>query len=336
MSIFKENDIRGLYPAEWNVETAFRIGHYLPDILPGDQFVVGRDGRESSREIYDRIICGLRERGKNVTSIGIVDTPAVYFAAGKYGFDGGVMVTASHNPPEYNGIKLIGRKASPIGYKGGLEKLERLVEKNTVSVSPEKSCFGKDISLDIGEDYAGYLNKFFKGKSKFKVVLDCSNGSMGRFIHQITKNFCGETVLINDEVDGSFPSHGPNPTLPENITQIRDRVLAENADAGFCFDGDGDRVVMVNEKGETVSPDLITAILGLFYLKYFPVRDPEKKGSYRYPIFPKYFRVYRVSGWKRNNLSGGTYKDKENDEGRRCPLCRRTDRTLLFSRKLLL
>ena len=264
MSVFKDNDIRGLYPDDWNEETAYRIGNSLASIIEGESIVIGRDGRDSSEEILIKLTEGLTKSGISVTDIGIVDTPAVYFSIGHYQFDGGLMITASHNPVGYNGIKITGKDCKPIESSSGLKKLEELVDNFQENVSSTEGHVG---FLDIQEDYAHYIQSFQNNRNPLKVVFDCSNGSAGRFIHAILASFSGDAVIINDDVDGSFPNHGPNPVLSENLMQLKQTVILSGADIGFCFDGDADRVVAVDGRGEVLSPDLLSVIIGQSYLK---------------------------------------------------------------------
>ncbi|RKX70647.1 MAG: hypothetical protein DRP60_15565 [Spirochaetes bacterium] len=267
MSIFKANDIRGLYPQDWDKETAEGIGYFLPDIMPGQHIVIGRDGRESSVEILHYLSKGLNNRGVNVIDIGVVDTPAVYFAVGHFGYDGAVMITASHNPVGYNGLKFTGKNAVPINFENGLDVLESKL-KSIDKYQIKKH--GEVLKKDITHVYINYLNGFKPKSSKLKAVYDCSNGSIANAIHYVLADSKKNVILINDSVKGDFPNHGPNPTLAENLLQLKEKIKKERADIGFCFDGDGDRVVVVNSKGEVVSPDLITALLGLYYFRLQP------------------------------------------------------------------
>jgi len=267
MSIYKANDIRGLYPRDWNKETAFDIGYSLPEILPGKRIIIGRDGRKTSMEIFHNIAKGLNDRGVDVIDIGVVDTPAVYFAVGYYGYDGGVMITASHNPVEYNGLKITGADVIPINAESGLLVLRNIVESGE-SYPSETS--GKIIPQSIAADYSRYLSSFKPHKCELKAVYDCSNGSIAEHIHLILDDFQENSVLINNSVEGDFPNHGPNPILPENLIQLENTIQKHNADIGFCFDGDGDRVVIVDKNGEVVSPDLITVLLGFYYFSLYP------------------------------------------------------------------
>jgi len=268
MSVFKENDIRGLYPEEWDKQTAYKIGYFLPDIFSCNSIVIGRDGRESSEEILEYLTMGLTNRRINTTEIGVVDTPAVYFAIDNYSFDLGIMITASHNPVGYNGIKISGSQQTPIDVINGIKKLENLLNEKKRPVIPDEKVELK--YLDIGSYYVKYINSFQTGNENIKAVFDCSNGSAGRFIDDILRSFSGEAIILNNEIVGSFPNHGPNPVLTENLKEIHEKVVESKADIGFIFDGDGDRVVMIDGSGEIISPDLITAILGLYYFKYKP------------------------------------------------------------------
>jgi len=267
MNVFKENDIRGLYPQDWNRETAYRIGYLIPEVISGRKIVIGRDGRESSEEIFQSVTQGLNDRGLDVIDIGVVDTPAVYFTVGNFRYDGAVMITASHNPVGYNGLKLTGKNAVPIDSITGLDLLKRLLKKRTDFSIEGK---GEVIQKDISPDYCKYLKKYRSGNSGLKAVYDCSNGSIASNIHAILKDDTHNSILLNDSVISDFPNHGPNPILPENLLQLRARIKETNADIGFCFDGDGDRVVIVDKEGEIVSPDLITALIGIYYFRLFP------------------------------------------------------------------
>jgi len=275
LSVFKENDIRGLYPEDWNKDIAYKIGYFLSDIFTCQNIVIGRDGRESSQEILEYLSIGLTDKRINITDIGIVDTPAVYFAIENYCFDLGIMITASHNPVGYNGLKISGSKNNPIDVISGIKKLENLINKNKDLISPDRKTNLK--YLDIGSAYIEYINSFQIDKKKIKAVFDCSNGSSGRFIKDILKNFHGETIILNSNIDGTFPNHGPNPVINENLIEIKTEILKNKADIGFIFDGDGDRVVMIDGSGEIISPDLITAILGLYYFR----NNSEKITEYR-------------------------------------------------------
>jgi len=267
MSIFKANDIRGLYPQDWDKGVAESIGSILPDIIQGNQIVIGRDGRESSAEILHHLAKGLNDRGIDVIDIGVVDTPAVYFTLGHFGYDGAVMITASHNPVGYNGLKFTGRNAVPINFDNGLDVLESKLKSG---VKKQLGKCGKTYEKDFTDEYCNYLDGFKPEKSEIKVVYDCSNGSIAKSIHRILGDENNNAILINDSVRADFPNHGPNPTLTENLLQLKVEIEKVRAEIGFCFDGDGDRVVVVDMRGDVVSPDMITALLGLYYFRIHP------------------------------------------------------------------
>ena len=266
MGVFNSNDIRGVFNKEWDAETAYRIGLVLGSVIEADKIVVGRDSRTTSETVFDSLTKGITSSGKDVYNIGLCDTPAVYFAVVNYKLDGGVMITASHNPPEYNGMKIVRSEAKPVGYSNGINKLEELVS----SIKAEdyySDVKGKIIDLDIKEDYASFYSQYSEDLGSLNLIIDCSSGTAGVFGEKIISGVSDNYSFINREPDGTFPSHGPNPMLAENLEQLKKEVLKNKADIGLCFDGDADRVVFIDEKGEMVSPDMIIGILAEYYLK---------------------------------------------------------------------
>jgi phosphomannomutase len=266
MSIFKSYDIRGIYGKDWDNQDAYRIGVQLPALLGADNILIGRDARESSEEIFAALSRGILEAGCDVTDIGLCDTPAVYFATARYGFGGSVMITASHNPAQYNGLKISRHQAVPVGYESGLAELEKRVNRAaTPAARKDKARKGRQSSLDIRRDYLKHLRPFGAGISGIKAVIDCSDGMAAVFIHDLIRGLDARVITIYDTPDGSFPHHPPNPLEEKNLSDLKQRTLAERADIGLCFDGDGDRVMFVDEQGRFVSPDLIIALLGLYF-----------------------------------------------------------------------
>jgi len=266
MNIYKANDIRGLYPGEWDENTAFRIGYALGELSDGRRVVIGRDGRHSSEEIFKYLCSGLVERGFEILDIGMVDTPAVYYMVGTYGFNLGLMITASHNPAGYNGIKITGSGAVPVDYESGIKDIERISDAFQESGDRPGVPEGSIRKQDIAEEYSSFIAGFQGHTENIRAVFDCSNGMAGRFVHDVLKGFKGDVLILNDTVDGDFPAHGPNPSSAGSLDQLKDAVLDYGADIGFCFDGDADRVVIIDEKGELVSPDIVTALLGIYFL----------------------------------------------------------------------
>ncbi|MDX9801373.1 MAG: phosphomannomutase/phosphoglucomutase [Spirochaetia bacterium] len=273
---FKSGCVRGPYPLQWDGETAYRIGRYLPSLLDVKSIVIGRDARISSPEIFNHLSRGVSESGADVYDIGLVDTPALYFANVKYGFNASVMITASHNPNGDNGLKIHRSNAVPVDSKTGLKELESLIDVKPPAAAGKK---GKIEYLDIEKDYLKLLEGFTHGIKKLKVVLDCSDGCAGRFIHKIIRMIPqGEFIILNDKPDGNFPAHGPNPLKDSSQVQIREKIAETKADFGIIFDGDCDRTIFITEKGEMVMPDLILAFLARYYFIHFPEKKNRDDG----------------------------------------------------------
>ena len=261
MKAFKAYDIRGVWGTDLNEEIAYRIGYFLPDVLPAKTYLVGRDMRLSSDTAFLNLANGLKDRGVHVESVGLSTTPMIYWATAKYGYDASVMITASHNPSNHNGFKISGPKAIPVGYDTGLNKLEKLVESEIKTVPVDKP--GTISEINIYSEYIDFQRQFLGDLSKLKVAVDCSNGASNLFV----KRLLGDTpYYINDTLDGRFPGHEPNPLEAENQEQIKDLVKKNRCDIGLLFDGDADRITFIDEKGQFISPDLIIAFLGNYFL----------------------------------------------------------------------
>jgi len=263
MGVFKSYDIRGIYNREWDKDLAYRIGFFLPALLETNRILVGRDARESSGEIFESLSRGIRDAGCDVTDIGLCSTPSVYFATARFDYGGSVMITASHNPPQYNGLKISRARAIPVGYDTGLNRLEEMVR----GVPSPASAPGKLSTLDIRQAYLQHLEPYIREVQGIKAVVDCSDGMASVFIHDVMRNVQGRIITMYDQPDGSFPHHPPNPLIEANLADVKRRTLKEKADLGICFDGDGDRVMFVDETGRFVSPDLIIALLGLHFFR---------------------------------------------------------------------
>ena len=270
MGIFKSYDIRGIYNKEWNGATAHAIGRHLPGLLEARRIAVGRDVRLSSNEVFAELVMGITESGCDVADLGLCDTPAGYFSTAHFHMDGGVMITASHNPPEYNGLKVSRRAAVPVGYDTGLAELERRVASGVLP-SPAKSR-GTVSRLDMRPAYLAHLAKFTSDLSRLKTVIDCSNGMAGLFLRDVLQRTGLRYTLMFEEPDGRFPNHAPNPLVEENLAALKARVRQEGADLGICFDGDADRVMFVDETGVFISPDLLIGFLGTYYFTLHPER----------------------------------------------------------------
>ncbi len=278
MGIYKSYDIRGVWGRDWDAGTARAIGRALPGVLEAREVCVGRDARLSSDELFAAFAGGVREAGAGVADIGRCDTPAVYFATARYGFDAGVMITASHNPAEYNGLKISRRDAVPVGYGSGLERVEAAVAAGAAAAAPASASGaappapGALRALDIRADYLAHLARFADGIGGLKVVVDYSNGTGSRYFPAVLAALPVTVVPMYDEPDGRFPNHAPNPLVESNLDALKARVLVEGADLGLCFDGDADRVMAVDERGRFVSADLLIGLLARYWFTMHPER----------------------------------------------------------------
>ncbi|MBX3324238.1 MAG: phosphomannomutase/phosphoglucomutase [Phycisphaeraceae bacterium] len=284
--IFKAYDIRGTYPDLLNDQMAWQIGFGCARFLLEDaaaagdttpmmrNLVVGRDMRTSSPKISEQLIAGIRAYGASVIDIGLVDTPMVYFAVNYLDCAGGVMVTASHNPPQYNGFKVSKRKAKPVGEATGLAEVRKhaaMVDRG-LAIKPETSVEQRD----LWDAYSRHVRSFLElGNRPLKVVIDASNGMAGTMVPRIFgrngKDTPGLSIVeLNfDNSKGEFV-HEPNPLVASNLAQLQAGVLKHKADLGICFDGDADRCVVVDEKGGIVGCDHLTALLAKRFLKQKP------------------------------------------------------------------
>lgn len=261
MKAFKAYDIRGEWGSDLNEETAYRIGYFLPDIVDAKTILVGRDMRLSSDSAFDSLTKGLNDRGVDVDSTGLSTTPMIYWATAKYGYEASVMITASHNPSNHNGFKISGKDARPIGFDSGLNRLEQLVDSDIETKSVAQRGVTREIN--IYKDYLDFQRQFLGETGNLKIAIDCSNGAANLFI----KELLGDTpYYINDVLDGTFPGHEPNPLEASNQQQIKELVIKNHCDIGLLFDGDADRITFIDEKGAFISPDLIIAFLGNYFL----------------------------------------------------------------------
>ncbi len=259
MKAFKAYDIRGIWGSELNEDIAYKIGVYIPQVFGVSKVLVGRDIRLSSVELFKALAHGLNDAGADVYDAGLTTTPMIYWGTGRYDYEFSIMITASHNSSNYNGLKFSGKDVLPIGYENGLNKLENLIEQNA---APIKKSKGTIVDVDFKNEYLSFLKKYQQDYSKLNLAIDCSNGMSSLFVKQI---FGNDPVTINDKMDGTFPGHEPNPLDPSNQQQIKKSVIDNSCDIGIIFDGDADRVMFIDEKGQFVSPDLIIALLGNYF-----------------------------------------------------------------------
>jgi len=277
--VFKAYDIRGIYGQQIDEDMAWKIGHagaqFLRSLLTGydrgqattNRIVVGRDIRPHSESLTDAMIEGISASGVGCVDIGLCDTPMVYFAINHLGTCGGIQVTASHNPIEYNGFKISGFHARPIGKDTGLNEIRRIV--STVRRMPVGASMASAQCQDIWEPYRRHVLQFLKVSRRMKVVVDASNGCGGKMIPAIFDDADVEIIPLNFEISGKF-THPPNPLVEANLQQLKTAVKRRKADFGVCFDGDADRCMFVDEKGQVVRCDLITALLTRHFLRESP------------------------------------------------------------------
>ncbi len=258
-AIFKAYDIRGLYPEQVDGSAALAIGRALARHLGGGPVVVGRDMRESGVELQRELVAGLRGEGLDVLDIGRVATPVVYFATSELGAAGGVMITASHNPGRYNGFKLCRENAIPIGIETGLSEIR---DAALAPQQPAGEPRGSLRAVPVLDDYDRSLLEAFPeaSRARLRVAIDAGNGIAGEVIAGLIDGLSLDVTRLYFEPDGTFPNHEADPLKPENLEDLRRAVRREGADLGVAFDGDGDRAVFVDERGEPLPADLTTAL----------------------------------------------------------------------------
>jgi len=245
-TILREYDIRGivgetLFPAD-----AHGLGRAFAATLAnadGKRAAVGYDGRLSSPEFEAALVDGLAEAGTDVVRIGRGPTPMLYFAAATLGVDGGLMVTGSHNPPDHNGFKLV------LGGKPFFGEAIQKLGKTALALGPPAGLRGKIAERRVFDDYVVRLAQDYDAGRSLTVAWDCGNGATGEVVTELVRRLPGHHILLNETIDGTFPAHHPDPTVPENLVQLQEKVAAERCDLGIGFDGDGDRIGVIDARG---------------------------------------------------------------------------------------
>ena len=260
MGAFHAYDIRGVYGTDFTRETVYKIGYFIPKLLNVDRVLVGRDCRVSSPEIHDALVEGILDAGADVWDIGLSSTPMVYFSTVNYGFGASVQITASHNPSRYNGMKVSREKALPVGLDTGLGQIRDRIDEGRPTPAAEKR--GEVHGLDIHDDYMAFMRRFKGDYGNLKLAFDLSNGMSCLFAHEM---FGEEPSYIFDTMDGRFPNHEPNPLVPKNVEPLKELVRRTGADIGVIYDGDADRVMFVDDRARFVAPDLIIALMALYF-----------------------------------------------------------------------
>ena len=278
LSSFKAYDIRGKVPSELNADLAYIIGRTYPVLINAKKIVIGHDIRKSSEEISGALAKGLTESGVDVIDIGLCGTEMVYYATPALDADGGIMITASHNPPEYNGMKFVKKGSVPVGYDSGLKEMEIMILKN--ELAPRSAKQGTVKQQYIMDKFIHNLKRFYDPNkiNKHKIVVNAGNGCAGLALNALEKDLPIEMIKIFNEPNPNFPNGVPNPLLIENRKPTIDAVIKNKAALGVAWDGDYDRCFFFDEKGNFVEGYYIVGLLAKSILKKNPggkiVHDP--------------------------------------------------------------
>ena len=264
MGVFKAYDIRGVYQDGLDEDLAYRIGRRLPALLGGKRALVGRDARLSSPSLAEALLCGIADAGCDADDMGLASTPMVYYFTAEKGYNFSVQVTASHNPPEYNGLKISRAGARPVGYDSGLADLEKAVGEQ---LPPPATAKGRVAKVDYIAEFVDFLRPWVPDLSGVRLVVDCSDGMASLIVREL---FGDAPQYIAATPDGSFPNHAPNPFEPAGRTLICKTVREQKADAGVIYDGDADRMMLIDEKGDFVRPDLMIGVMTMPFLRKYP------------------------------------------------------------------
>lgn len=273
--IFKAYDIRGIYGVDFDDEVAYKIALAYVELRQEDadydssrrlKIAIGADMRLSSPALKEKVITGLTAAGADVIDFGLVSTPAFYFAVAKNNLDGGIMISASHNPGKWNGFKIVRSKATPVSGETGINIIKEKIVGDVFKIAETP---GKvTVKNNIASEQLAYDKEYFKAENikPLKVVVDTASGMGAQYIFEFFKNLPVVLLPLNFEFDGSFPVHEADPLKEENMTQLQKMVLEKEADLGIATDGDGDRVFFVDDKGQTIEPAIIRGLLAKLFL----------------------------------------------------------------------
>lgn len=260
MAIFKAYDIRGVFPDELDAAVAYRVGRATARFLGNGPIVVGRDARTSSPELFGAIVRGVADEGVDVIDLGLVATPMLYFAVDRLSGAGGIMITASHNPGRYNGFKVCRENAIPVGEASGLKEIESIANAladGEAVASPR----GRLEEVDVAEGYVDHVLAVGSGRPHLRVAIDAGNGMAAAGLVPLLARLDLEVEALYIEPDCTFPNHEADPLKVENLRDVVAAVKRTGAAFGVAFDGDADRAVFVDDRGEPISSDLITGLL---------------------------------------------------------------------------
>jgi len=273
--VFKAYDIRGVYGDGIDEDLAWKIGHaaaqFLRSLLSGydrgqfatNRLVIGRDMRPHSKSLSEAMVEGVTATGTTCVDLGMIDTPMIYFAVNHLGACGGVQITASHNSMEYNGFKICGQKARPMGKNAGLGEIKHIV--STLGRMPTSASIAAHQEMDLWDEYRKHVQGFLKMPRPLKVVIDALNGMGGVMVSKVFDGTELDIIPLNFELGGE-PFSLPNPLLDANLQQTKDAVVKHGADFGVCLDGDADRCIFIDENANVIRCDLMTALLSRYFL----------------------------------------------------------------------
>ena len=269
LGIFKSYDIRGTYPDQLNETVAELIGRAFVQFIGTERVAVGRDMRASSQPLFDAFARGVTRQGADVVDLGLTSTDELYFAVGKFGYPAGAMITASHNPKEYNGFKLCREGAIALSAETGVFAIRDIVAAGRFEPS---SRTGTVAHRDVLPEFVDHCLSFIDRAAirPLKVAIDCGNGMGGLIVPAIFKHLPVEVIPLYFELDGNFPNHPASPIEPENMADLQRAVREHRADLGAAFDGDADRVFVTDERGELVGGDMVTALVADMLLRTHP------------------------------------------------------------------
>lgn len=264
--VFRDYDIRGIYPTELDEDTYYRIGRAMSVFLKVERIAVGRDMRLSSPQLFAALVDGITDQGVEVIDLGLISTEMHYFASGKYEFPANAMVSASHNPPEYNGLKIVTKGVVALHGEYGLPEIRQIAEQNQFTSAPRK---GDITQQDILQSWVDHALSFVNAAQlrPLKVVLDTGSGMGGIAWTEVAKRLPISLTSLHPELDGTFPYHPADPSKPANIVDLQQAVRIQQADIGIALDGDADRIFLIDETGEPVSSTAMTAMLAEYLLQ---------------------------------------------------------------------
>jgi len=317
--VFRTYDVRGEYPTEINEEVAYATGRAVVRFLGAKKVGIGRDMRLSSPKLLKAAVKGITEEGADAHIFGEAGIEMVYFVCGHYKMDGGIMITASHNGKQFNGMKLVREDAKSLTTGTGIDKVRDLAIKSPWKNEKTKPK-GKEIDIDSWDDYKKHMQRIVD-VTRFKplnVVFDPENGMGGKMIEDILSDSPVKLTKLNFNPDGNFPKHDPNPLIPEHRKELESKIREIKADVGFCTDGDADRICVVNEKGELTMTDFVGALVADNLLKHdgnktivwdlrrnWPIRDVTEKHGGKFYQTPAGYPFVKLKMREKDAIFGG-------------------------------